>query len=135
MSRVEERLKNLKKAVNQTIFTKVEFMEEHQQQIHKQLQLISLRQTILSMLTDSKSGIELTQLLHVRRIEQIVDNEGIIYSILHEAEQHEWLSTRWESNVKYYQITRLGKKQLEQENTHVKLSVRELIFGGHMHAE
>ena len=132
---MDERLKKFKKAVNQTIFTKVEFMEEHQQQIHKQLQLIPLRQTILSMLTGSKSGIELTQLLHVRRIEQIVDNEGIIYSILHEAEQQEWLSTRWESNVKYYQLTKLGKKQLEQENTTVKVTVRELIFGGHMHAE
>ena len=132
---MEERLKNLKKAVDQTVFNKVEFMAKHQKQIHNQLHIVPLKQTILSMLTELKSGTELTQMLHVRGVEKIVNNEGIIYSILHEAEQHGWLSARWESGVKYYQLTKLGKKQLQEDNTHVKLSVKELIWGVRMHVE
>lgn len=135
MIKVEERLKNLKKAVDQTVFNKVEFMAKHQKQIHNQLHIVPLKQTILSMLTELKSGTELTQMLHVRGVEQIVNNEGTIYSILHEAEQNQWLSARWESGVKYYQLTKLGKKQLQEDNAHVKLSVKELIWGVRMHVE
>ena len=135
MSRVEDRLKNLKKAVDQTVFNKVEFMEKHQKQVLNQLHVVPLKQTILSMLTVSKSGTELTQMLHVCGVEQIVNNEGIIYSILHEAEQHGWLSARWESGVKYYQLTNLGKKQLQEDNVQEKLSLKELILGVHMHVE
>lgn len=132
---MEERLKNLKKAVNQTVFNKVEFKTKHRQQIHKQLQVLSLQQTLLSMLTESKSGTEITQMLHVRGVEQIVHNEGMIYSVLHEAEQHGWLSARWESGVKYYQLTKLGKKRLQQDNTHEKLSLKELIWGVRMNVD
>jgi len=126
---MEERLKSLKKAVDQTVFTKVEFRPKHRQQVHKQLRVSSLQQTLLSMLSESKSGMEITQMLHVRGIEQIAHNEGIIYSVLHEAEQHGWLSARWESGVKYYQLTNLGKKQLQQDVAHDKHSLKELILG------
>jgi DNA-binding PadR family transcriptional regulator len=132
---VEERLKNLKKAVDQTVFTKVEFKTKHRQQIHKQLQVLPLQQTILSMLTESKSGTEIAQMLHVRGVEQIVHNEGMIYSILHEAEQHGWLSARWESGVKYYQLTNLGKKQLQQDDAHEKRSLKELLLGVRMNVD
>ncbi len=132
---MEERLKNLKKALDQTAFNKVEFSANHQQQIHKQLQVLPLKQTMLSMLTEVKSGVELTQMLHVRGFEQIVDNEGLIYSILHEAEQQGWLTARWENGVKYYQLTLLGKKQLQEGGAHVKLSIKEQIFGVRMHVE
>ena len=132
---MEERLKNFKKGVDQTAFNKVEFTAKHQQQIHKQLQALPLKQKILSMLTEVKSGVELTQMLHVRGVEQIVDNEGLIYSILHEAEQQGWLTARWENGVKYYQLTKLGKKQLQQDRAHIKLSIKERILGVRMHVE
>lgn len=132
---MEERLRNFKKSVDQTAFNKVEFTAKHQQQIHKQLQTLPLKQTILSMLTEVKSGVELTQKLHVRGVEQIVDNEGLIYSILHEAEQHGWLTARWESGVKYYQLTKLGKKQLQQDDVQVKLPIMDRIFRGRLNVE
>ena len=132
---MEERLRNFKKAVDQTAFNKVEFTAKHQQQIHKQLQTLPLKQTILSMLTEVKSGVELTQKLHVRGVEQIVDNEGLIYSILHEAEQHGWLTARWESGVKYYHLTKLGKKQLQQDDVQVKLPIMDRIFRGRLNVE
>lgn len=132
---MEERLKNLKKAVDRTAFKQLEFTNKHQQQIRKQLQVLPLKQTILSMLTEAKSGIELTQQLHVRGVEQILDNEGLIYAILHEAEQQGWLTARWQEGVKYYQLTKLGTKQLQQDGERVKLSLKERIFGGRMHVD
>ena len=132
---MEERLKKLKKAVDQTAFQQLEFTNEHEQNIRKQLQSASLKQQILSMLTEAKSGVELTQLLHVRAIEQIVDNEGFVYSILHEAEQQGWLMASWHEGVKYYQLTKLGTKQLQQDSERVKLSFKERILGVRMHVE
>lgn len=132
---MEERLKNFKKAIDRNVFNNVEFSEKQQQQIHKQLQRLPLQQTILSMLTVSKSGTELTQLLHVRGVEQIIDNEGIIYSILHEAEQKQWLSASWESGVKYYQLTKIGKRKIQEDPAHVKLSLKEQFLGVRMHVE
>lgn len=132
---MEERLKKLKGAVDQTAFTKVNFTAKHQQQIRKQLHALSLKQTILSMLKEVKSGVELTQMLHLCGVEQIVNNEGLIYSILHEAEQQGWLTARWENSVKYYQLTMLGKKQLQQDVPHVKLSFKEQILEVPMHVE
>lgn len=132
---MEQRLKNLKKAVDQTAFKKLEFTNAHQQQIRKQMQVLPLKQTILSMLLEAKSGVELTQQLHVRGVEQIVDNEGLIYSILHEAEQQEWLKVSWDEGMKYYQLTKLGEKQLQQESEHVKLSIKDRILGVRMHVE
>ena len=132
---MEERLKKLKKAVDQTAFQQLEFTNEHEQNIRKQLQSASLKQQILSMLTEAKSCVELTQLLHILAIEQIVDNEGLVYSILHEAEQQGWLMASWHEGVKYYQLTKLGTKQLQQDSGRVKLSLIERILGVRMHVE
>ena len=132
---MEERLKRLKKAVEQTAFSKAEFTAAHQQQVYKQLQSLPLKQTILSMLTEGKSGVQLTQMLHVPGVQQIMDNEGLVYAILHEAEQNGWLTTSWKHGVKYYQLTRLGKKQLQQDDVPVKLSIKERLLGGRMHVE
>lgn len=132
---MEERLKNLKKAVDETAFKKLAFTNAHQQKIRKQLQPVPLQQTILSMLLEAKSGVELTQQLHVRGIEQIVDNEGMIYSILHEAEQQGWLVATWSDSVKYYELSKLGKKQLQQQEPATKLSIKDRIMGVRMHAD
>lgn len=131
---MDKRLKHLKKALNDTAFLQVEFTAKQQQQIRKQLYDLQLKETILSMLSEEKSGVELTQQLHVRGTEQIIDNEGSIYTILHEAEQQGWLKASWVDGIKYYELTKLGKKQLPHENT-VKQSIKERILGVRMHAE
>lgn len=135
MNNVEERLKKLKKTVDQTAFKQLEFTNEHQQNIRKQLQSASLKQQILSMLTEAKSGVELTQQLHVRAVEQIVENEGLVYSILHEAEQQGWLMASWHEGIKYYQLTKLGTKQLQQDSERIKLTLKQRILGVRMHVE
>lgn len=74
-------------------------------------------------------------MLHVRGVEQIVDNEGLIYSVLHEAQQQGFLSASWENDVKYYQLTKLGKKQLQLDTTSIKLSVKERVLGVRMYVQ
>ena len=132
---MEERLKHLKKALDQTAFKNVELTNNHQQNIHKQLQVLPLKQMMLSMLAEAKSGVELTQMLHVRCAEQIVNNEGLVYSVLHEAEQQGWLRTSWVDGVKYYQLTKLGNKQLHGEKEDVRLSMKDRLLGVRMHVE
>ena len=132
---MEERLRNLKKAVDETAFKKLAFTSAHQQQIRKQLQPLPLQQTILAMLLEAKSGVELTQQLHVRGVEQIVGNEGMIHSILHEAEQQGWLVATWSDGVKYYALSKLGKKLLQQQEHKTKLSIKDRVMGVRMHAD
>ena len=60
-----------------------------------------------------------------RRIEQVSDNtvslnQGTIYPALLRLEQHRWIEGSWgvsESNrrAKFYSLTRVGYKQIEQE--------------------
>jgi transcriptional regulator len=60
-----------------------------------------------------------------RRIEQVSDNalilnQGTIYPALLRLEQRGWISSEWgtsESNrrAKFYSLSRLGQKQIEQE--------------------
>lgn len=60
-----------------------------------------------------------------QRIQQISDsvlqvNQGSLYPALHRLEEQGWISAEWgpsENNrqAKYYQLTRLGRKQLSDE--------------------
>lgn len=61
----------------------------------------------------------------VRRIQQISDDvlqveEGSLYPALHRMEQKGWIEAEWgasENNrrAKYYQLTRAGRRQLQEE--------------------
>ncbi len=60
-----------------------------------------------------------------QRIQQVSDsvlqvNQGSLYPALHRLEEKQWISANWgasENNrqAKYYELTRLGRKQLTQE--------------------
>ena len=98
------------------------------------LKKIELKKIILSLLFEAKSGIEITQLLHVRGIQDVVNNEGMIYSILHEQESSGFVLANWTEGVKRYELTKTGKKQLQQEGQ-IKLTLKERLLGVNMHAE
>ena len=60
-----------------------------------------------------------------QRIQQISEfvlqvNQGSLYPALHRLEEQRWISAKWgasENNrqAKYYELTKLGRKQLTQE--------------------
>lgn len=50
-------------------------------------------------------------------------SDGSLYPALHKLEQEGWIKAQWklsENNrrVKFYELTRLGRRQLEQETAH-----------------
>ncbi|ATP41259.1 transcriptional regulator [Solibacillus sp. R5-41] len=128
---MDDRLKNLKKAMNESIFSQVEFTATHRERVQQQLNESQVEQHILSLLVDKKSGIELAQLLHARGVREIFNNEGIIYSILHEQENKGRIISQWDdTGGKYYQLTNSGLKWLRSQNreskTHFKIKHRLL---------
>ncbi|WP_339195128.1 helix-turn-helix transcriptional regulator [Solibacillus sp. FSL R5-0449] len=131
---MDDRLKNLKKAMDRTAFSGTKFTEQHKQQVQRQLNVDEVKKVLLSLLFEAKSGIEITQLLHVRGVQDVVNNEGMIYSILHEQENDGLVLASWNDGVKRYELTKAGKKQLQQEG-HVKLTLKERLLGVRMHAE
>jgi len=131
---MDDRLKNLKTAMDRTAFSGTKFTEQHKQHVQRQLNVDELKKMILSLLFEAKSGIEITQLLHVRGVQDVVNNEGMIYSILHEQENDGLVLASWNDGVKRYELTKAGKKQLQQEG-HVKLTLKERLLGVRMHAE
>lgn len=126
---MDERLKGLKKAMNNHIFPQVKFTDDHRQKIKQQIEQLSeedITKAILSLLIKEKTGSELTQLLHVRGYKSIINNEGIVYTILHDQEQRGILQSYWcENDEKYYKLTNKGlkivqKKVLQRGNSLVK---------------
>ncbi|MDN4495246.1 helix-turn-helix transcriptional regulator [Ureibacillus aquaedulcis] len=116
---MEERFKRLKKAMNTHTFGQVKFTDEHRQKINEkieQLQEVDITNVILSLLTGAKTGSELTQLLHVRGIKSILNNEGAVYTILHTQEQQGTLESYWVGDEeKYYKLTKKGLKYLQKQ--------------------
>lgn len=131
---MDDRLKNLKNAMDRTAFSSTKFTEQHKENVQRQLSADELKKVILSLLFEAKSGIEITQSLHVRGIQDVVNNEGVIYSILHEQESDGFVFANWKEGVKRYELTNTGKKQLQQDG-HVKLTLKERLLGVRMHAE
>lgn len=134
MKKMDDRLKNLKKAMDRTAFSSTKFTEQHKENVQRQLNMDELKRLILSLLFEAKSGIEITQLLHIRGIRDVINNEGIIYSILHEQESDGFVLANWTDGVKRYELTKTGKKQLQQEGQ-IKMTLKELLLGVRMHAE
>ncbi|SOC15656.1 PadR family transcriptional regulator [Ureibacillus xyleni] len=115
---MDERLKGLKKAMDQHTFQNVQFKDAHRQQIKQQITLDEdITQIILALLTNEKTGSQITQLLHVKGTKSIVNNEGVVYTILHTEEQLGNLESYWSSDgEKYYLLTAKGKKSLQKKN-------------------
>ncbi|MBM7700480.1 helix-turn-helix transcriptional regulator [Kurthia huakuii] len=126
---MEDRLKKLKKSLEHTAFSHATFTAKHRSQVRAQMEKASLEQLMLSLLLEEKSGVMLTELLHAKGWTQLHENEGDVYTILHEAEQQGFITARWEEDVKYYQLTKLGKKQLQEDAT------KKLRWEARLHVE
>ena len=130
---MDNRLKNFKKALDETAFKHVAFTKEHTHYIQQEIHNTLCQQTILAMLTTRKSGVELAHQLHVRDSNDIDGKEGQLYALLHEAELQGLLSAQWQDDVKYYKLTKRGQKQLQQEK--VKIPLKQRLFGGQMYEQ
>lgn len=135
---MEDRLKNLKKLMDKSTFSELNFSEEHQKAIHRRINQQEEREedillAVMQLLVHEKTGHELTVLLRGRGIQKFENNEGFLYTLLHRLEQAGCIQTNWDdSGAKYYWLKDKGRKLLskaEQKRTKQRLFFKELLEG------
>ncbi|UAL45548.1 helix-turn-helix transcriptional regulator [Sutcliffiella horikoshii] len=130
---MEEKLKNLRKSMKNTVLKELTFEKKQMDSIRKSYSE-NFRLSILQLLRKEKSGTELLQGLRARGITNYDQSEAVLYTDLHELEQKQLLLSRWIYEEKRYVLNRKGLKYLEEleESTNKKFSKRlqELWSGG-----
>ncbi|WP_066062875.1 PadR family transcriptional regulator [Neobacillus soli] len=136
---MEDRLKNLKKSLDRTTFSELNFTAEHRKKIHDKINKQDETEedillAVMQILTQEKTGFELAKLIRGRGIQKFEDNEGFLYTLIHRLEQTGCLQSKWdlESGAKYYQLTDKGRKILQKaEKSHPKKrwALKELLEG------
>ena len=126
-------LNNLRKSMKKTTFKGLEFTELHRQAVREKIeQFVSvenLQQVVMQLLTQQKTGYELTQLLHSRGLKGIEKNEGMLYVLLHQLEQDGKIIAFWsDEGEKYYLLSKQGEKSLAKVSPK-KIAWKNLLQG------
>lgn len=129
---MEERLKRLRKSMKETTFQNVNFTEDQRRLIRKAIskseesdEMIYL--AIMQVTTNEKTGYDLAKVLLARGIRKFVDNEGLLYTLLHKMEQTGYFKIRWdEEGAKYYGLSDKGRKLLARSER--KAGRRRIVF-------
>lgn len=133
---MEDRLKGLRKSMENTTFKHLNFSEQQRKQVHEKINKRDeneedLYLAVLQLLIHEKTGYELTQLLRARGIQRFEKNEGFLYTLLHRLEQNSVIKSSLDSlGDKYYQINDKGKKFLrkaEKGSPKKRFVLKELI--------
>ncbi|MEY2194226.1 PadR family transcriptional regulator [Neobacillus sp. BF23-41] len=133
---MEDRLKNLKKAMDQRAFSKLNFTEKHRRNIREKINQQTENEedillAVMQLLVHEKTGFELTKLLRGRGIRKFEDNEGFLYTFLHRLEQSGSIQSSWtEDEAKYYQLTDIGRKvlrKIEKKQNKKQVVLKELF--------
>ncbi|MHC2832213.1 PadR family transcriptional regulator [Bacillus sp. F9_6S_D1_P_5] len=123
---MENRLKGLRKSMENTTFKHLSFSDQHRKRVrekinasHEKEEDISL--AILQLLSNEKTGYELSQLLRGRGIRKFEGNEGFLYTVLHRLEQNRFIQSSWDhEGAKYYQLNDKGRKMLRKAEKNAK---------------
>nr|WP_263324505.1 PadR family transcriptional regulator [Neobacillus sp. Marseille-Q6967] len=134
---MEDRLKNLKKIMDQRTFPGLTFTEEIRKNVLEAIKKEEREEDILlavmQLLVQAKTGYELTTNLRGRGIRKFENDEGAVYTILHRLEHSGYLYTEWnDQGAKYYTLNQKGKKLLrkaEQKQAKPQLVLKELLEG------
>nr|WP_312473120.1 PadR family transcriptional regulator [Neobacillus sp.] len=129
---VENKLRNLKQSMKNTVFKDLVFTEKHQETIQRNKKQENVIEAVLQLLGTEKTGIELVQLLRARNLSKFEGQEGLIYTMLHQLEQDALLTSRWNEPFKYYVITQKGRKslkKLEEKRGFELPSLKKLVEG------
>ena len=119
-----------------TTFKHLSFSDQHRKRVrekinasHEKEEDISL--AILQLLSNEKTGYELSQLLRGRGIRKFEGNEGFLYTVLHRLEQNHFIQSSWDhAGAKYYQLNDKGRKMLrkaEKNATKVQFILKGLV--------
>ncbi|KEZ50508.1 PadR family transcriptional regulator [Metabacillus indicus] len=135
---MEEQLRKLSESSGNQNFDKLTFSEKHREGVWKRIgkkekSPSCLLKDVLQLLIHEKTGYELSVLLRARGNSAFDENEGAIYTFLHELEKKEWIQSSWQGKQsKCYVITSRGKKILKREekkSAGTEISLSELLEG------
>ncbi|PGM93908.1 PadR family transcriptional regulator [Bacillus cereus] len=133
---MEDRLKGLRKSMENTTFKHLSFSDQHRKQVREKINASNEKEedislAILQLLSNEKTGYELSQLLRGRGIRKFEGNEGFLYTVLHRLEQNRFIQSSWDhSGAKYYQLNDKGRKMLrkaEKNATKVQFILKGLV--------
>lgn len=132
---MENRLKGLKKSMDDTVFSQLHFTEQHRKEIRTKIGETddSVLLAVMQLLVEEKTGYELVQFLQGRGIRKFEDNEGSLYALLHQLERDECLQSSWnEAAVKYYQLNNKGNKllrKMEKQPSSKRFTLKDIVEG------
>ncbi|TDL82787.1 PadR family transcriptional regulator [Peribacillus frigoritolerans] len=135
---MEDRLKRLKKLMDQSAFAELTFTEKHRNEVREKIEKQKEKDedillAVLHLLVYEKTGHELTAFLRSRGVRRFEGNEGALYTLLHQLEQKGWIGSAWnDSGSKHYQLKNKGKKLLqkaEAKEGNVLLVLKEMLEG------
>ncbi|MFC9416090.1 PadR family transcriptional regulator [Bacillus mobilis] len=117
---MEDRLKGLRKSMENTTFKHLSFSDQHRKRVREKINASNEKEedisfAILQLLSNEKTGYELSQLLRGRGIRKFEGNEGFLYTVLHRLEQNRFIQSSWDhTGAKYYQLNDKGRKMLRK---------------------
>ncbi|MED0873809.1 PadR family transcriptional regulator [Bacillus mobilis] len=117
---MEDRLKGLRKSMENTTFQHLSFSDQHRKRVREKINASNEKEedislAILQLLRNEKTGYELSQLLRGRGIRKFEGNEGFLYTVLHRLEQNRFIQSSWDhAGAKYYQLNDKGRKMLRK---------------------
>ncbi|WP_173104836.1 PadR family transcriptional regulator [Bacillus sp. KH172YL63] len=134
---MEDRFKNLKRAMDGGSFRDMPFTEEKKQMIKHTINTSresddDIQVHILQLLLKEKTGHELHVYLRARGIKKYEERQGFLYTVLHKLEQERILESIWSDGEKRYVISKRGRKllqQIEEGNVRQRLSFKGLLEG------
>lgn len=110
---MDKRLKEIGKQMRSNNLIKLSFSERSKELVRKQMQQERVLKEMLPLLIEEKSGAALCKLLLAKGEPVIEMNEGMVYTILHEAEHNGFVVSRWyDTGEKVYKLTKAGLKQI-----------------------
>ncbi|KZZ84489.1 PadR family transcriptional regulator [Bacillus sp. SJS] len=134
---MDKRLKSLRKSMESSTFSNLTFTDRMHSEIKKKIKEEISEQDLLlavmQLLTTQKTGFVLSRSLSSRGIHKFHENEGELYTMLHQLESKGWLSSRWDDESrKHYQLNDKGRKllnKLERKSAVPSLKWKELLEG------
>ncbi|EOO14819.1 PadR family transcriptional regulator [Bacillus cereus] len=133
---MEDRLKGLRKSMENTTFKHLSFSDQHRKQVREKINASNEKEedislAILQLLSHEKTGYELSQLLRGRGIRKFEGNEGFLYTVLHRLEQNRFIQSSFDhAGAKYYQLNDKGRKMLrkaEKDSTKARFILKGLV--------
>ncbi|SCC01072.1 PadR family transcriptional regulator [Bacillus mycoides] len=133
---MEDRLKGLRKSMENTTFKHLSFSDQHRKQVREKINASYENEedvllAVLQLLGNEKTGYELMRLLRGRGIQKFEGNEGFLYTLLHRLEQNRFIQSSWDhSGAKYYQLNDKGNKMLrkaEKDSTKARFILKGLV--------